>query len=79
MNGYLVVARCPLDDIPLGLFNTLDCAMEFAKASTRESVLAPAKALALDTSLVYSVGILSFVNGLPHGGYRFVHDFEEDE
>lgn len=69
MNGFLVVGRCGMDEIPMGLFDTRGGAEAFALSLTRQSVIDQARQYMLDVSMVFHVGVLEFRNGKPWGSY----------
>ena len=59
MTGFLVLARCITDDMPLGLFETVDEAEAFAHAATRAAVQAvAAQCFKMDVSEVLNVTVV---------------------
>lgn len=69
MNGYLVLARCAIDDIPMRLFDSHPLAVAFAAKATRKDVCKVARdCYGLDTSVVYGIDIVAFKKGIPDGG-----------
>jgi hypothetical protein len=66
MDGFLVIARCGMDDIPLRFFTTREEALENARSTTVESILdlAP-EIMCVDVSIVINVSILEFCSGVP--------------
>ena len=59
MAGYLVLARCGIDDIPCGLFDLEGDAVRQCATITRTEVYHIASsALALDTSEIYRIDVL---------------------
>jgi hypothetical protein len=66
MNGFLVIGRCGMDDIPLQLCATREEALENARSVTGEDVLALAPVvMGVDVSVFVSVCILEFRDGKP--------------
>jgi hypothetical protein len=72
LDGFLVVARCYKDDIPLGLFATLHEAQEFAATLTMKAIDEAGRRLEWDgmlqgeaTFTLYSVAIVHFAGGVP--------------
>jgi hypothetical protein len=76
MDGYLVLARCPTDDIPLGLFACEADADGFAShlnASDPTSLVSRVQAVARDVlslavSEVIAVDVVEFRGGKPIPG-----------
>jgi hypothetical protein len=78
MNGFLVLLRCGMDDLPLGLFATHTAAWNFAKGivPTSEEIAVTERVLSLDVSDLHAVSVMSFDNGVPVK-CEFVHGFKE--
>lgn len=77
MNGWLIVARCAMDDIPLGLVTNEHEATKAANMFDEKDVLKQARKLKLDTSVVYNLSILEFRGGVPQD-YKIITTFDED-
>ena len=75
MNGYLVVLRHHLDDLPLLLTSALTEAREVAAAVTEEDGANEKKLLSIDASTPSCVGIYHFTHGRLTKWER-VNDFE---
>lgn len=67
MNGFLVVARCRMDDVPMALFDTRFQAEQFAAELTEERIVeAAGDVMAVDvTDPGVVVGIVEFRNCTP--------------
>lgn len=66
MDGIVVLARCKTDDVPMGLFKDPKVARGFALVMTEDDVIAVAdETMDIDVSEVYSVYLMSFVDGEP--------------
>ena len=66
MNGFLVVGRTNLDDVPLGLFGTKAEAEAFASGVTGDSIHVSAESvMGVDRAGLINVGIVEFQNGVP--------------
>lgn len=66
MNGWLVLGRCNLDDVPVGLYATEAEAFARAEAITADEVCEIAgQVLRTDTSVVIGVDVLEFREGVP--------------
>lgn len=76
MNGFLVVVRCGMDDLPVRLIADEEAAMSYASAVPAADVALVKKTLVLDTSVFHGTGVVLFVNGQPVG-YRHVLDFDD--
>ena len=77
VNGFMVFGCCAMGDIPLGLFETRQTAEEFGRAKTEDDVLAAARRMGRDTSIVYGVDVMEFRDGWPVE-QNSVKLFEED-
>lgn len=77
MNGYLVVLRCMMDDLPLGLFATRAKALKFALNLDFDGELPIERVWGIDRSSITQVDILQFKNGEPVA--RFAVDREVEE
>lgn len=65
MNGFLVVLRCTMDDLPLALFETADAANNFARQFDPDADLPIEEIWSLSRSSINWVSIVQFRNGLP--------------
>lgn len=66
MNGWLVIARCGMDDVPMRMFPTRGDAGTWAAALTPDDVAkAAAKIMGVDASIILGVDILEFDGGKP--------------
>lgn len=80
MNGFLVIARCGMDDIPLGLFETEEAARVYGRMQTTDTVREKAATVfLLDVSEIICVDLVKFVAGSPSGWHDTVANFAEDE
>lgn len=77
MNGWLVVARCTMDDLLLGLFATEEEARKFARLWDEDQVLKVARKFELEISpgSLICLSILEFVKGEPQR-YIIVKEFQ---
>ena len=65
MNGFLVIGRTNLDDVPMFLGQTREEAESYASTADEELVVAAARCfLRVDASQVINLAIVEF-----HGGY----------
>ena len=66
MNGFLLMARCGMDDVPLGLYpgraDALNHALGLSPADVRRAAEA---VLHVDVSDVIGLGVVEFVAGAP--------------
>lgn len=77
MNGFLVIAGCGIDNIPLGLFRDIHTAKAFAATATEADVIKVARELLkLDTSNVVCIDVITFVDGYP-AQRELVKNFDE--
>lgn len=72
MDGFLVLARCPIDDVPLALYATLEEALACVGRlnACDDGGLAQVQAtaagvLSLDVSEVFAVTVVAFAGGRP--------------
>jgi hypothetical protein len=73
MDGFLIIARCGIDDIPLRLEPTLSLALAKARTVMREQVLAIAREqFFLDTSILYGVDVVEFKDGAVVGSLSVI-------
>lgn len=82
MQGYLVLARCGIDDVPMGLFDAEDVARVFANDVTEQQILQVARqAFGLDTSIIHGVSVIKLDGGkMPRGCfYRDLCGAQEGE
>lgn len=80
MDGFLVVGRCGMDDVPLRLFGGLKEARDYALGVSRQDVIDAARTcLSLSVSYVVCVSIVAFVGGVPQAGVTAVKDLDEGE
>lgn len=64
--AFLVVGRGRMDEVPLGLFNTIEKARAFASGVTEDDILAVAKHVCrTDMSEVLNVVVVPFIDGRP--------------
>lgn len=78
MNGYLVLARCSIDDIPLRLFHNKSAAVAYAQTVTQAEVFKVAREVfTLDTSQVIVIDVVQFEDGIPTD-VEMAAEFEED-
>lgn len=77
MNGWLVVGRARIDEIPMAFEKDEVKAIQFANLATEEDVIVQARKLGLDTSEVITIAIVEFKKGRPHGEYKTIQDFTE--
>lgn len=78
MNGYLVLLRHGMDDLPIGLFDTQGRADQFASTVEPMPTEAIRSLYGTDCSTPCCVEIVEFANGLPVN-IRFVRDFDTEE
>lgn len=77
MNGFLVLARCSIDDIPLKLFHNKSAAQAFARDVTTNQVFEIARRVFVcDTSVVVCIDVLEFVDGIPTNA-ELIAEFQE--
>jgi hypothetical protein len=77
MDGFLVLARCGIDDIPLLFTESRDDATDFALAVTRERIQQVAlDVFKIDVTDFMSVDVVTFDGGFPVHA-ELVQDFEE--
>lgn len=76
MNGWIVVIRCTMDEVPVGLYATKREAMAVAvNIDTEDAATAIARRHSdCDPTSPVNVSLLPFRNGVPRG-YTVVHDF----
>lgn len=78
MNGFLVVARCLQDDVPLRLFNGVKEAMDFALANSEDALITMSEdVFSVDISQVVCLTLIEFVNGSPINR-SLLRDFEQE-
>jgi hypothetical protein len=66
MNGYLVLARCSLDDIPLRLCGSREEAAEYAQGIGKREVREQAAVVCgVGVSDVHALDVVRFVDGVP--------------
>lgn len=66
VNGWLVLARCGVDDVPMVMVQTREHAVEYAKLVTEKLIQQQAERVYdVDVSVFYNVGILEIREGLP--------------
>lgn len=66
MNGFLLVARCPMDDVPAGLYSTRQEAFESAfDVRYGDILLIAQQVIGNDVSSLIALGIVEFRNGQP--------------
>lgn len=68
MNGFLVLGRTNLDDVPLALFASRAAASRFANKATTEGVHELAvNVMGVDHAGIINVGVVEFRKGRPVG------------
>lgn len=66
MNGWLVLARCGMDDIPMRLFPDRKCAYDYASTVTEDDVrLMAVTVYDCDVSVFVLVCVVQIINGYP--------------
>jgi hypothetical protein len=72
LDGYLIVARCYKDDIPLGMFATLEEARQFVQGLTHKTVDEIGQRLEWDNLLgaratftLLNITVVRFAGGVP--------------
>ena len=78
MNGYLVVVRCGMDDLPCRLFADKGKAEAFAKEPIEAEVDRVAKLLNLDVTDLCNVSVATFADGVMTA-CDIVRDFEDED
>lgn len=78
MNGFLVLAGCGIDNIPIAMFDDIHTATAVAVSTTENDVKKIARELLkLDTSHIICIDIITFVDGYPVERKK-VKDFDDD-
>lgn len=78
MDGYLVVGRCGMDDVPLRLFASEKPARDYASTVTRKTVIDYAMFVyGIIVSQVITVVIVPFLNGIPQPHIDLDIDLED--
>jgi hypothetical protein len=83
MNACLLMARGPMDDVPLRLFASEKEAMDYASALADVTVAALTMTLCArvyehETSEVYALWLVRFRDGIPDGG-KVVRDVTPED
>lgn len=65
MTAYLVLARCPMDDFPLRLFERLRDARQYAKDVTFDEIKKIGSRLTETPSEFCGTTVIGFINGVP--------------
>lgn len=71
MNGFLVIARCPMDDVVLRGFTNKDDAAEYLRKTSEEEALAEARRIWVGggigdgLSYVISLLVMEIKDGIP--------------
>jgi len=65
MNGYLVLIRANMDDLPAGLFETEAEAHKFCDELDVRDIERTKEVMGVDTSQFVAVDVVRFVNGRP--------------
>lgn len=65
LSGYLVVWRHTMDDVPIGLFKTMQAAIDAAKKTSFRAGYAAAKKLDIDCRTPVCFAVIAFDNGKP--------------
>lgn len=76
MNGFMVLARFAMDDVPLRLFSSYDQAdiwIRNIKDIRRYAMSAARDTMNLDSSILTGVDIFEFENGFPKKCYHVSH------
>ena len=76
MNGFLVMVRFMMDDVPARLFATEAEAREFAENLDENDISDAKYAIATDASILCSVAIVPFELGIPMA-CEVVRSFED--
>lgn len=76
MNGWLIVGRCPMDEIPMYFEAEEADARKMVTMIEETDVLRQARELGLDTSSCICLGLHQFRAGRLVGEYEIVRDYQ---
>jgi hypothetical protein len=66
MNGFLILARCGMDDVPMRLCESMADACEFARSLTTKDVQEAAETVCgVSVSEVITLHVVEFHDGVP--------------
>lgn len=75
MNGFLVIGRTLMDDIPIRMFETGEEALEFTRSMDGCLTEFNREQMHSDSEFFECAGIMPFVNGVP-GKIEIVKDWD---